>query len=544
MLKEEDMRSIRPNQTPPADKIIRSFRAFPIDLLKVYPSSLCSKNGLMYGLIRTQEGKKMAVMGERSHVLKDGFGGRCYHQASSLKICDFSAENTGALMTLFPYTKPISLREYPMTIGTGDRLGVATPGHIRAIKKFQVHPVLAQQSAAENVQTGRDFVQVIQDAAWAVFQENYQEGYGADADHLRSLQEVKSALDAGVSMVTLDLSEKISPDILQEPKDLIDRKFREEVDEGDARVIFHLFLDKEFSFAGPHEKFSIRFNEESVKRNTLLFHTAFGFAEEVYELIRSRTGNRPLVDLGICLDEMPFPTSPENHFFLALELSHRGVHIQSLTPRFLGAFEKGIDYPGNEETFRTQFYQHALIAQDEGNYKISVRSGINKFSVFPDTGELPGRGFHLKTAATAWLEAIRLIALVNPSLYREIHRYVLSIFNEVSSVNRITRDLKRIPKLEDLQDQELSTLLDRKDLRQLLDITCGYLLKAKNEAGEYLFKHRLYHTLMEYEEDYWSLLEERIEKQLRSLGVAPQVAKRISAIAPSKERQKRGSKYE
>jgi hypothetical protein len=41
---------------------------------------------------------------------------------------------------------------------------------------------------------------------------------------------------------------------------------------------------------------------------------------------------------------------------------------------------------------------------------------------------------------------------------------------------------------------------------------------------------------MEYEEDYWSLLEERIEKQLRSLGVAPQVAKRISAIAPSKER--------
>ena len=33
-----------------------------------------------------------------------------------------------------------------MTIGTGDRLGVATPGHIRAIKKFQVHPALAQQS--------------------------------------------------------------------------------------------------------------------------------------------------------------------------------------------------------------------------------------------------------------------------------------------------------------------------------------------------------------------------------------------------------------
>ncbi len=538
------MRSISPNQAPPADIIIRSLRDFPIDLLKVYPSSLCFKNGLMYGLIRTQEGKKLAVMGERSHVLKDGFEGQCYHQASSLKICDLSPENTGGLMTLFPYTKPVSLREYPMTIGIGDSLGVATPGQIRAIKKFKVHPVLAQQSAAENVQTGRDFVQVIQDAAWAVFQEDYQEGYGADADHLRSLQEVKSALDAGVSMVTLDLSEKISPDILQEPKELIDRRFKEEVDEGDARVIFHLFLDKEFSFADPHEKFFIRFNEESVKRNTLLFHRALGFAEEVYELIRSRTGNRPLVDLAICLDEMSFPTSPENHFYLALELSHRGVHIQSLAPRFLGAFEKGIGYPENEETFRAQFYQHALIAQDEGNYKISVQSGIDKFPAFPYMGELAGGGLHLKTAATGWLEAIRLVALVNPSLYREMHRFTLSIFNEASSVNRVTGDLNRIPKLEDLQDQELPALLDREDLRQLLDITYGYLLNAKNEAGDSLFKHRLYHTLMQYEEDYWSLLEEHIEKQLSALGVVPQMASRISAFAPTKEKQKRGSKYE
>jgi hypothetical protein len=320
-------------------------------------------------------------------------------------------------------------------------------------------------------------------------------------------------------MVTLNLSEKISPDILQEPKELIDRRFKEEVDEGDARVIFHLFLDKEFSFAGPHEKFSIRFNEESVKRNTLLFHKTLDFAEEVYESIRSRTGNRPLVDLAICLDEMPFPTSPENHFFLALELSHRGVHIQSLAPRFLGASEKCVDSPGNEETFRTPFYRHALIAQDEGNYKISVQYGIDKFSVLPYMGELAGGGLHLKTAATGWLEAIRLVALVNPSLYGEMHRFALSIFNEAPSVSLVARDINRIPKLEDLQVQELPALVDREDLRQLLGLTDAYLLKAKNEAGECLFKHRLYHTLMQYEEDYWSLIEENFEKQLSALEV-------------------------
>jgi hypothetical protein len=49
---------------------------------------------------------------------------------------------------------------------------------------------------------------------------------------------------------------------------------------------------------------------------------------------------------------------------------------------------------------------------------------------------------------------------------------------------------------------------------------------------------------MQYEEDYWSLIEEHIEKQLSALGVAPQMARRISASAPTKERQKRGSNYE
>ena len=55
----------------------------------------------------------------------------------------------------------------------------------------------------------------------------------------------------------------------------------------------------------------------------------------------------PLIDFEISLDETPFPTSPENHFFFALELSHRGVHIQSLAPRFLGEFQRGVDFHGD-----------------------------------------------------------------------------------------------------------------------------------------------------------------------------------------------------
>ena len=474
---------------------------------------------MWYGLIRTSEGKKFVVMGERSHVLKDAFRGNFHHQSSSLKLCDLSSENTERLMDLFPYTKPISLRKYPMTIGTGDCLGLATPGHIRAIKKFQVHPVLAQQSIRENAQTGRNFTQVIQDAAWAVFQENFQEGYGADADHLKSFQEVKEALDAGVSMVTLDLSEKINPEIFQEPKELIDRKFKEEIDEGDAKVILHLFLDKEFVFKGAEGQFSIRFDEESVKRHALSFYRALDFTEEVYQLIRLQTGNRPLVDFEISMDGAPFPTSPENHFFFALELSHRGVHIQSLAPRFVGDFQKGIDYRGSREAFRKQFYQHVLIARDDGNYKISIRSGSDKFSLPSDMRGLSEGFLHLKTAGTSWLEAMRLIALGNPSLYREVHRYALSKFKEASKLYQVTAEPSRIPNLEKLSDEDLPALLDQEDSRQLLQITCGDLLNAKDEAGKNIFRDQLYQILIQYEEDYWSLLENHFEKHLNSLGV-------------------------
>jgi hypothetical protein len=499
-------------------EIVRSLKTFPIDLLKIYPSSFYTKNGLGYGLIRTRENKKCVVMGERSHVLKDAFQGNCYHQTSSLKVCDLSPENTECLMALFPYTKPISLRKFPMTIGMSDPLELATPGHIRAITKYQAYPVMAQQSARENAQTGRNFTQVIQDAAWAVFQEGYQEGYGTDGDHLKSLQEVKSALDAGVSMVTLDLSDQLNTEAFQEQKAQIHRKFKEEIDVDDAKVIFHLFLDKEFVFKGPEGRFSICFDEEGVERNALFFYKALDFIEEVYQLIRSETGNRPLVDFEISMDEMPFPTSPESHFFFTLELNHRGVHIQSFAPRFVGKFQKGIDDRGDREDFRRQFYQHVLIAQNDGNYKISIHSGSDKFSFLSDMGEFSQAYLHLKTSETGWLEAMRLITLRNPSLYREIHHYALSKFKEASELYPMTTHLIRIPILQELKDQELSGLLDQEDLRQLIHITCGYVLNAKDENGKNLFRDPLYRTLTQYEEEYWSLIEKQLEKYLSALG--------------------------
>ena len=47
-------------------KISESLKRFPIQLLKFYPKSFVLKNGLIYGLIRNPEGKKLVVLGEKA----------------------------------------------------------------------------------------------------------------------------------------------------------------------------------------------------------------------------------------------------------------------------------------------------------------------------------------------------------------------------------------------------------------------------------------------------------------------------------------------
>ncbi len=462
-------------------------------------------------MIQTDQGKYLIIIGERELLFKDPFVGKVFHHTPSLKLCNLSPENTFPLMDLFPFTRPASVMSHPMTIGTGDRLGLATPGHIRAIRKFKVRPVLAQQSIRENSQTGRNFREVIADAAWSVFQENYLEGYGADGDHLKSLDEVKLALDAGVSMITLDLSEKLNLDAFTIPKEAIERRFKEEIDPGDAEVLLHLFLDKEFTFRGSRGDLSLRFSDEEVKRNVLLLHQAIDFSEEVHQLLLQRSGRKYLINFEISIDEIPVPTSPETHLFLVIALRHRGVQIDSLAPRFIGQFQKGIDYRGEVTSFKEQFYHHVLISQHYGNYKLSIHSGSDKFSIFPHVGEISQGKIHLKTAGMSWLEAVRLISLKDPSLYREMHLRALSAFGEASRHYQVTTDLSSIPQTKDLTDSELSGLLEQENARQLLHITYGFLLKSE-------LRDRIYKTLIQYEEDYWSILENHIEKHLECLG--------------------------
>src|SRR5690606_12602301 len=109
----------------------------------------------------------------------------------------------------FDYTKPRAFGTKIATIGLGDRLGLASPGHIKTIAGRNIRPILAQQSIRELNLTNRTYEDVLDAAAFAVFQEGYKDGWGADGDHLKTTADIEYALGLGFSMLTLDASEHI-----------------------------------------------------------------------------------------------------------------------------------------------------------------------------------------------------------------------------------------------------------------------------------------------------------------------------------------------
>src|SRR5699024_1694092 len=136
----------------------------------------------------------------------------------------------------------------------------------------------------------------------------------------------------------------------------------------------------------------------------------------------------------------------------------------SLAPRFIGEFQKGVDYMGDLEAFEKDLALHANIAK-YFDYKLSIHSGSDKFSAFPIIAKHTDGLFHLKTAGTNWLEAVRVLAKHNPELFRTMHRYAFDHFPEAQAYYHITPDLESIKPLDEVSDEELPEYMNDRNAR-------------------------------------------------------------------------------
>ena len=459
--------------------------------LTVYPKSVDEAEGTFCAVVKNEKAKFLAVSGEKAPL----FTGE---EKGGIKLCPLTAENGNVLMSLFPYTKPQSHRGHPFTMGLGDRLGIATPGHVRIVSQYDVFPIFAQQSIRELNLTHRTFSDVISAAAFGVFQEGYKDGYGADGDHLKTKDEISYALSSGCSMITLDCSEHI--DI--KTSSLSDAEMKAAYAALPAEVREHyesIYLGKQLPFIG-------LLTEKELQRIVLVFWKAVQHAISCYHYIEAeRTAD---VDFELSIDETLTITTPAEHFIVANELALASVKPASVAPHFTGEFEKGIEYSGDLDRFAEDFVIHQKIA-DHFGYKLSVHSGSDKFSVFSTVGHVTKGYVHVKTAGTNWLEALAVVAECDPELYRKAQKFALEHRSEAEQYYHVTTDVSMIQNIDLQCDAYLPEYLNLPASRQTMHITYGLLL------AEVWFREPFFELLAKHEEDYYARLIKHIGKHLQ-----------------------------
>jgi hypothetical protein len=171
------------------------------------------------------------------------------------------------------------------------------------------------------------------------------------------------------------------------------------------------------------------------------------------------------------------------------------VPVVSLAPRFVGRFEKGVDFRGDLGALVASLAGHAAVARAFGPYKLSLHSGSDKFSVYGPIAKATAGLVHLKTAGTSYLEALRVAAVVDPALFRR----ALAIGHERFEIDKksylIGARLEKVPRPDAVADAELPLLLDDDDARQVLHVTFGSALDTLGaELKALLFEHDAAHV--------------------------------------------------
>ncbi len=358
------------------------------------------------------------------------------------------------------------------SFGFGDRLGLATAGHIAAVTGTKFAPIFAQQSVRENMRTGRTPKQVMDDARRAVDVAGWNVPWGADADHLKTVEDLPPFVEAGYTFFTVDPGAYVDNTADTDSKSVLQEKAR--MQNWDELSELYLSQNDDNGFGA--------FDAETLSKAMVKYGRAIQQIVCMYERLSQL---KDTFDFEVSVDETDSPTTPLEHYFIANELSRLGVHFTSLAPRFVGRFEKGVDYIGDLSLLDAEMAQHALVTAHFGSYKISLHSGSDKFSVYPLIVKHWGNCLHVKTAGTSYLEALRTLAVTNPDLFERILTLGLARYASDRASYHVSAQVEKVP-----AGVDLPALLDDFNAREILHVTFGSaLLQFGAEIKADLVKH-------------------------------------------------------
>jgi hypothetical protein len=337
------------------------------------------------------------------------------------------------------------------SIGVGDRFARQAVAQVHACQLAVRHGVdvvpVWNKSHREHTIIGSRPETVRAAAAGAVSATGWPLPYHVDADHIRA--ETVDAFIPSCDFFTIDVA------------DFIGR-----ATDRDAVAAFvgnHPEWSKPLEMEGLEHPLDT--NPSAATRIANHYLRAIQEAARVYRHIESRKRPAPFIT-EVSLDETEAPQTPLELLVILAALADEQVPLQTVAPRFVGRFNKGVDYQGDPDQFEVQFRQCLAVVRHAvksyrlpNNLKLSVHSGSDKFSLYPAMRCAINHydaGLHLKTAGTTWLEELTGIAESGGeglALARDIYGEALAHADELCRPYAAVVDIDRtrLPALTEVQ---------------------------------------------------------------------------------------------
>ena len=402
------------------------------------------------------------------------------------------------------------------SFGFGDRLGVATPGHLAALNANPgFAPIFAQQSVREMTLTGRTPGDVLTSAVRAVNAARFRQPWGADADGLRQPPDVDTAASAGFTAFTIDPAEFVRSEADGLPAGELPAAV-------DALVADGAFPE---DWSGPYLERAIdlpgnrrlRIELEPLQRAVIKFGRAIGHCARMSQSVARACQGRSF-EVEVSFEGIGSPVTPLEHLFIGLELEARGVRMTSLTLDFAGEFERGDGSPEEIEAFETRLKEHVAVAEFCGPYKLGFRGDFAPPAFYPVIGRCCGDALHVKTSGASYLEALRVVLRVDPGLFAQIVQYSRTRFTEDRASSPAAPSVEEIAGLpNDVTGDEEAVFLDTRHGRALLDLTYGSVLGEGQDDQQRPFKEAILELLDRHADIYHELLAAHFGTQLQGL---------------------------
>ena len=241
--------------------------------------------------------------------------------------------------------------------------------------------------------------------------------------------------------------------------DVADSINRKPADAKDVKA----FVDRHPELTGkvsiPNIDHALEISRAEVERVANKFLLAVQDAGKIYRHIAQAKGAENFIS-EVSMDETDSPQTPHELLIILAALADEKIPLQTIAPKFMGRFNKGVDYVGDLKQFEKEFNEDlAVIAFAIKKYgfppslKLSVHSGSDKFSIYePMRKALKkfGAGLHLKTAGTTWLEELIGLAEAGSDgleIAKEIYAYALEHVDEFCApyATVIDIDKKKLP---------------------------------------------------------------------------------------------------